>query len=131
MTRVFWIQQTFFRYAVNSKNFVEALAETISPMVSEPKQGEVVVPLAIDPILLSLVHYSVTQQRATSVVDLLITKIEMESTPPIRLKSVQHLLGKVVLLDFVNSEKNIVDPLTKGLFRSVVIKSSREMGLSP
>ena len=31
------------------------------------------------------------------------------------LKSVQHLLGKVVLLDFVKSEKNIADPLTKGL----------------
>jgi len=49
----------------------------------------------------------------------------------IRLKSVQRLLGKVVILDFVNSEKNIDDPLTKGLFRSVVLESSREMGLSP
>ena len=33
----------------------------------------------------------------------------------IRLKSVQRLLGKVVLLDFVKSEKNIVDPLINGL----------------
>ena len=49
----------------------------------------------------------------------------------IRLKSVQRLLGKVVLLDFVKSEKNIADPLTKGLSRSVVLESSREMGLSP
>ena len=49
----------------------------------------------------------------------------------IRLKSIQRLLGKVVLLDFVKSEKNIADPLTKGLSRSVVLESSREMGLSP
>jgi len=49
----------------------------------------------------------------------------------IRLKSVQHLLDKVVLLDFEKSEKNIADPLTKGLSKSVVLKSSREMRLSP
>ena len=49
----------------------------------------------------------------------------------IRLKYVQRLLGKVVLLNFVKSEKNIADPLTKGLSRSVVLESSREMGLSP
>jgi len=33
----------------------------------------------------------------------------------IRLKSVQCLLGKVVLLNFVKSENNIADPLTMGL----------------
>ena len=49
----------------------------------------------------------------------------------IRYKSVQCLLGKVVILDFVKSEKNLADPLTKGLSRSVVLDSSREMGLSP
>ena len=49
----------------------------------------------------------------------------------IRFKFVQQLLGKVVLLDFVKSEKNIADPLTKGLSRSVVLESSREMRLSP
>jgi len=48
-----------------------------------------------------------------------------------KLKFVQRLLDKVVLLNFVKSEKNIADPLTKGLSRSVVLKSSREMGLSP
>ena len=32
----------------------------------------------------------------------------------IRLKSVQRLFGKVVLLDFVKSEKNIAHSLTKG-----------------
>ena len=49
----------------------------------------------------------------------------------ITLKSVQRLLGKVVILDFVKSEKNLTDPLTKGLSRSVVLQSSREMGLKP
>ena len=49
----------------------------------------------------------------------------------IRLKFVQCLLGKVVLLNFVKSEKNITDPLTKGLSRSVVLESSGEMGFKP
>ena len=48
----------------------------------------------------------------------------------IKLKNVQRLLGKIVILDYVKSKKNIDDPLTKGLFRSVVVASSREMGLS-
>jgi len=48
----------------------------------------------------------------------------------IRLKFVQRLLGKVVFLNFVKSEKNIVDPLTEDLFRSVVRESSREMRLN-
>jgi len=48
----------------------------------------------------------------------------------IRLKSVQGLLGKVVLLNFIKFEKNIADPLTKGLSKSVVLESLREMGLS-
>jgi len=47
----------------------------------------------------------------------------------IRLKPVQRLLGKVVILNFVKSKKNLTDPLTRGLSRSV--KSSREIGLSP
>ena len=49
----------------------------------------------------------------------------------IRLKSVQRLLGKIVIMNFVKFEKNLADPLTKGLSRSVVLKSSREMGLNP
>ena len=49
----------------------------------------------------------------------------------IRLKSVQRLLGKIMNLDFVKPEKNITDTLTKGLSRSVVLESSREMGLNP
>ena len=44
----------------------------------------------------------------------------------IRLKSIQHLLRKVVILHFVKSGKNLVDPLTKALSRRVVLESSRE-----
>jgi len=46
----------------------------------------------------------------------------------IRLKPVQHLLGRVVILNFVKSERNIADPLTKGVYKNVVLESSREMG---
>jgi len=45
----------------------------------------------------------------------------------IKLKSVQCLLGKIVILNFVKSEKNLADLLTKGLSKSVVLKSSRGM----
>ena len=38
----------------------------------------------------------------------------------IRLKSVQRLLGKIMILNFVKSKKNLSDPLTKGLSRSVI-----------
>ena len=48
----------------------------------------------------------------------------------IRLKPIKWLFGKVVNLDFVKFEKNLVDPLTKGFSRSVVLESSREMRLS-
>jgi len=48
----------------------------------------------------------------------------------IRLKSVKRLIGKTVIQDFIKSKKNIVDPLTKGLSRSIVLDTSREMGLS-
>ena len=48
----------------------------------------------------------------------------------IRIKPIQRLLGKVVILEFVKSEKNLTDPLTKGLSGSVLLESSKEMGLS-
>ena len=47
------------------------------------------------------------------------------------MKSVKRLLGKIIILDFVKSEKMIVDPLTKDISRSVVLDTSREMRLSP
>jgi len=36
-----------------------------------------------------------------------------------------------MILNFVKSEKYLVDPLTKGLYRGVVLESSRKMWLSP
>ena len=56
---------------------------------------------------------------------------KMNRNIQIRLKSVQRLLGKVMFLDFIKSEKNLSDSLTKGLFESVILESSREMGLNP
>jgi len=38
-------------------------------------------------------------------------------------------MGKTLILDFVNTEKNVSDPLTKDLSRSVALDTSREMGL--
>ena len=78
------MQQMFSRYVVNSKNFAEAPTETTPPMVLEPEQGDVMVLPAIDPVLLSLVHHSVTQQQATLGVDLPITTVETKSTSPIQ-----------------------------------------------
>ena len=57
--------------------------------------------------------------------------MKMNKHIQIRLKFVHYLLGKVVILNFVKFEKNLTDPLTKGLYRSVVLESSREMRLSP
>ena len=49
-----------------------------------------------------------------------------------RHKSVRRLLENgIVSLDFVRSKDNIADPLTKGLSREQVVKSSKGMGLKP
>ena len=47
------------------------------------------------------------------------------------LESVHRLLGKIVILDFVKSEKNFADALAKDLSKSMILESSREMRLSP
>lgn len=41
----------------------------------------------------------------------------------------QLLKNGVISLDYVKSERNIADPLTKGLSRRVVLDMSRGMGL--
>jgi len=48
----------------------------------------------------------------------------------VKLKSIKRLINKIVFLNFVKSEKNITDPLAKCLSRSVVLDTSREMGIS-
>ena len=50
----------------------------------------------------------------------------------IRHEAVRHLiLNGVLTLEFIRSEKNLADPLTKGLNRKVVLESSRGIGLRP
>ena len=50
----------------------------------------------------------------------------------VRYKSVKSLLSNAVItLEFIKSELNIADQLTKGLSRKVVLELSRGMGLSP
>jgi len=49
-----------------------------------------------------------------------------------RHKTVRQLLSRgIITIDYVKSSDNVSDPLTKGLTREVVEKSSREMGLWP
>ena len=49
-----------------------------------------------------------------------------------RHNTIKQLLSTgVISIDYVKSKDNIVDPLTKGLNRELVKKSSKEMGLKP
>ena len=43
----------------------------------------------------------------------------------------QLLKHSVISLEYVRSEKNLTDPLTKGLPRRIVLEMSRGMGLKP
>ena len=43
----------------------------------------------------------------------------------------QLIKDGVITVDFVQSNKNLADPLTKGLARDLMLKTSREMGLKP
>ena len=58
-------------------------------MMSEPEQEEDVVLLAIDPVLLSLVYQSVTQQQGT-LGDLPVMTVETESTPSVQI-ALEHV----------------------------------------
>ena len=60
------------------------------------------------------------------------TNKKMNRHVQVRYKSVKGLVNKnVVTLNFVRSEKNMADGLTKGLPKKGVYESSRGMGLSP
>jgi hypothetical protein len=49
-----------------------------------------------------------------------------------RHNTIQQLLSQgIIVLDYVKSQDNIADPLTKGLTRELVVRSSRGMGLKP
>ena len=43
----------------------------------------------------------------------------------------QLLSSGIITIDYVKSKDNIADPLTKGLTREMVAKTSRGMGLRP
>ena len=49
-----------------------------------------------------------------------------------RLKSVRKLRNSgVIMLDYIQTSKNLADPFTKGLSRNVIDNASMEMGLRP
>ena len=43
----------------------------------------------------------------------------------------QLLSSGIIIIDYVKSKDNIADPLTKGLTREMIAKTSRGMGLRP
>jgi macrodomain Ter protein organizer (MatP/YcbG family) len=48
------------------------------------------------------------------------------------LKSVRKMRNsRVITLDYIHTEKNLVDPFTKRLSRNVIDAASKEMGLRP
>jgi hypothetical protein len=50
----------------------------------------------------------------------------------IRLKSVRKMRNfKVIILDYIHTEKNLTDLFTKGMSRNVIDTASKEMGLRP
>ena len=49
-----------------------------------------------------------------------------------RLKAVRHLRNfRVIVLDYIQSAKNLADPFTKGISCVVIENASREMGMRP
>ena len=49
-----------------------------------------------------------------------------------RLKSVRKLRNSgVIAVEYINTAKNLADPFTKGLSRTVIDNASKEMGLRP
>jgi hypothetical protein len=49
-----------------------------------------------------------------------------------RLKSIRKLKSfRVIAVDYIQTAKNLVDPFTKGLSRTMIDNTSKEMGLRP
>ena len=62
------------------------------------------------------------------------SKDNMQSNKHIRmrLKAVRYLRNsRVIVLDYIQSAKNLADPFTQGLSRVVIENASREMGMKP
>ena len=63
---------------------------------------------------------------------LYIKTMKMNKHLKVRHKSLRYKMkNNVITLNYVKSEQNLADQLTKGLSRTVVLESSRRMGLSP
>ena len=73
----------FYICLLSSKSFVEAPAEITPSMILGPELEENLAPLVIGPVMLSLVHQTMTQQQAT-LGDLSVTTVEMEHIPPVQ-----------------------------------------------
>jgi hypothetical protein len=77
---------------------------------------------------------SMNCDNQTVIVKVNSSKDNMKSTRHVkrRLKSVRKLRNsRVIVLDYVNTSKNMADQFTKGLSRSVIEGASRELGLRP
>ena len=49
-----------------------------------------------------------------------------------RIKSVRHLRNTdEIVVEYINTTRNLADAFTKGLARAVIDEASREMGLKP
>jgi hypothetical protein len=45
---------------------------------------------------------------------------------------VRHLTNtREIVIEYINTTRNLADPFTKGLARAVIDEASREMGLKP
>ncbi|KAL0329327.1 UNVERIFIED_CONTAM: hypothetical protein Sradi_4919400, partial [Sesamum radiatum] len=50
----------------------------------------------------------------------------------IRLAAVKELLKNgIISLDYLGSERNLANPLTKGMTKRIILETSRAMGLKP
>jgi hypothetical protein len=77
---------------------------------------------------------SMNCDNQTVIIKINSSKDNMKSTRHIkrRLKSVRKLRNsRVIVLDYVNTSKNLADQFTKGISRSVIDSASSEMGLRP
>jgi hypothetical protein len=49
-----------------------------------------------------------------------------------RIKTVRHLRHTcVIVVEYINTSRNLADPFTKGLARAMIDEASKEMGLQP
>ena len=70
----------------------------------------------------------------TMIVKINSSKDNMKSSRHVkkRLKSVRKLRNSgVIMLDYIQTSKNLADPFTKGLSHNVIDNASMEMGLRP